>query len=83
MQANDPEVFKRRKIDLGMIQFNGPVAMYNLWEFHNIEICLMFTGAEKKSVSNCTNKGEVLKSIHNVTMLCSIEQNQQNRRAVL
>ena len=40
MQANDPEVFKRRKIDLGMIQFNGPVAMYNLWEFHNIEICV-------------------------------------------
>ena len=28
--------------------------------------CLMFTATEKKSVSNCTKKGDVLKSTHNL-----------------
>ena len=70
MQANDPEVSNREKtiiLNVAKKTFGGDSVQRCCSHVHSVRAsqdrnpCLTFTATEKKSVSNCTKKGEVLK----------------------
>ena len=72
MQANDPEVSNQEKTtSLNVVKktFRG-VSAQRCCTVHSVRVprdrnlYLTFTATEKKSVSNCTKKSEVFKSMH-------------------
>jgi hypothetical protein len=73
MQANDPEVSIQGKtiiLNVAKKIFRGDSVQQCCSHVHSVRVaqdrnpCLTFTDIEKKSVSNCMKKGEVLKSTH-------------------